>query len=100
MALYLLDALTTRECVPIKRGAKALIAKPGAPALCATKTDEACTQRRGSCQLVSDGYQTELLVCTALGVAWYLIFRPLVLRLQARPISDWRLRAQNSKKNG
>lgn len=43
--------------------------------------------------MVSDGYRTELLACTALGIAWLLLFRPVVLRLQATPINAWRLRS-------
>lgn len=100
VALYLLDSLTMRECISSKRGGKQLFAQAGMPALCRTKADEVCAKMQGSCQLVHDGYKTELLVCTALGVVWYILFRPLVLRLQSRPISDWRLRQQYVKKNG
>jgi hypothetical protein len=97
VALYALDNLTTRQCVS-NRGGRPIGAPWRGPApTCATKSDEVCTRLRGHCELVHDGYRTELLVCTALGCAWLLLFRPLVLRLQARPISDWRMRPDGAK---
>lgn len=96
-ALYFLDSLTERECISTRRRGRQLFAAKGKPPLCLTKSDGACAKLRGSCELVQDGYRTELLVCTALGAVWYLLFRPLVLKLQSRPVSDWRLRQHGAK---
>jgi hypothetical protein len=39
-----------------------------------------------------DGYYVQLLACTLLGVAWLAVFRPVLLRLEALPASEWCLK--------
>ena len=39
--------------------------------------------------VVLDGYIVQLLACTAVGVGWLLVFRPVLLRLQALGQGAW-----------
>ena len=41
------------------------------------------------CVVVLDGYVVQLLVCTVIGFGWLLLFKPVLLRLQALGQGAW-----------
>lgn len=86
-SLSFLDAATLRECRAPDSGAVLQGVRCGAEGGAAL-----CQSRGGACATTVDGYYVQLLACTLLGVAWLAVFRPVLLRLEALPSSDWCLK--------
>jgi hypothetical protein len=97
-SLALLDATTLRECRPPADDANATDAATSSLASlagirCGAEGGAAlCQARGGACATRVDGYYVQLAACTLLGVAWLALFRPVLLRLEALPPSEWCLK--------
>ncbi len=78
LVLLGLDALTARACV-------------GAEGACAGAAGAAaCKAAGGACATTADGYPRMAALSTAYCVAWWLLMRGVVARLQAAPAESWK----------
>ena len=101
-SLALLDSATLRECRPspspsLSKDAAAAGAALAASALagvrCGAEGGAAlCQAQGGACVTTVDGYYVQLAACTLLGMAWLAVFRPVLLKLEALPPSEWCLK--------
>jgi PAT family acetyl-CoA transporter-like MFS transporter 1 len=87
LSLAFLDALTSRSCASELNGAL-----PGVGGACASEAEAAaCGAAGGVCAVTRDGYDVQLAVCTALGLAWYVLLAQKTWELQRLPKSAWAL---------
>ena len=83
--MFLVDPLTTKTC------SKALTP----PNTCAgTEAAAACKAGGGECRVVSDGYYTLSIGCTALAILWYILMQSRVRRLRELAPEKWQVRAE------
>ncbi len=81
MSLALVDSLTTRVCSTDARNS---CLGPHAKAACEEIG-------RGHCDIVTDGYFVQVMLCTVFGIAWLLLCYRRVMDLQRMPVSAWRV---------
>ncbi|OQR98510.1 acetyl-coenzyme A transporter [Achlya hypogyna] len=80
LSLAFVDSLTTRLC-----------SVDAANACEDHHAKVACETRHGHCDILWDGYFTEVAVCTVLGIVWLLVFYRRLVDLQHLPVSAWRV---------
>lgn len=74
-------------------GGDALVRVPDRPCNRYGEADELCGDlgEEAQCLTVIDGYETMVVVCSALGALWYWLGAKRVLALQELPITAWRV---------
>ena len=104
LSLALLDVLTTREC---QSGTTELEKRGGASLQSSRRLDSAielssfscrssegkasCIASGGTCAILRDGYDVQLVICTALGLIWFALLWKKTFELQKLPKSSWAL---------
>jgi len=89
VALWLLDPLTSKSCsgTPLSND-------------CSNSAlEETCKAEGGLCLTLVDGYYVETVACVAIGFLWLLWGKQRILRLQAAPLSDWKIANRNGRKD-
>jgi PAT family acetyl-CoA transporter-like MFS transporter 1 len=91
LALWLVDPLTTKNCV----GGNSTSVNDCSD----SKLSELCTTNGGTCSTIRDGYYVEIFVCVLIGFAWYSWGRPTILRLQQLADSSWKVMINTNSRN-
>lgn len=99
--LKLVDSLTSATCVPPQSPPKDLaegITPITSAFSCALEADKhLCIAGGGACEVQRDGYYYVNVLCILIGVATFWAYiRPSALKLQALPLSAWRLSGRSS----
>eukprot|EP00088_Acartia_fossae_P033504 TRINITY_DN3429_c0_g2_i4.p1 TRINITY_DN3429_c0_g2~~TRINITY_DN3429_c0_g2_i4.p1 ORF type:complete len:529 (+),score=65.39 TRINITY_DN3429_c0_g2_i4:57-1643(+) len=95
LALWCVDTLTLAECKgQHSEGGVQLhgtcVGKEGA---------EQCHRMGGTCNVYSDGYYVEVVICVLIGCVWYLVWGSRTIkRLQDQPQESWRVVKQKHKR--
>jgi len=85
-SLYIMDYLTHKECTD-ELGHIILKAQKG---VCQASST-ACQDASGSCVVVTEGYYVQVVLCTAIGLVWLVLFKSTIQDLQRLPQRSWRL---------
>lgn len=96
VSLALLDPATKRECRPMLQ-TQGIDSTSAADALAGIRCGAAggptlCQSAGGACQVLVDGWYVQLVFTFFVGIAWLVVFRPVLLRLEALPTSAWCLK--------
>lgn len=59
-----------------------------------------CTANNGECIVTVNGYYTEVGLCIAIGLVWYIVFKKPIVNLQRSNLSDWLVKSRRSADTG
>jgi len=95
ISLMLLDDMTTVECIgPATTGeeeAQQQLVDWSNLACDAPDAHSPCTDSGGHCEIVRDGYYTQFVICTAIGILWLALLKNRTLKLQTLDSASWRI---------
>lgn len=95
VALWFLPKLTVASC----RAGQGLGETMHTLAIttCASDGGAACTAAGGLCHTHLDGFTVQTVACLAFGIAWVVLLRGMVSRVQALPFGDWMVTKQGKR---
>lgn len=85
-----MDQLTTRECLGGSNHTDIL--SIGSKTCSDAGERQACIDAGGECLIIQDGYYVETVICSVLGIIWFLVFYRRIMRLQNLKITQWRVK--------
>lgn len=98
LALWLLPKLTITQCINNRN--QGVMILPNNEVCSLLNDTSQCGHLDGKCQLFQDGYTSEMIVCTVLGVIWLVICYFPLSRLEHLPREAWIVSVnQNSHHN-
>ena len=94
VALWFLPKLTVASCVSqgLEQATRTL-----AVTTCASDGGAGCTAAGGACVTYLDGYTVQTVACVAFGIAWVVMLKGMVARVQALPFGDWMVTKQGKR---
>ncbi|CCI49234.1 hypothetical protein ABG067_000630 [Albugo candida] len=90
LSLAFVDQLTTRECLGGSNHTDIL--SIGSKTCSDAGERQACIDAGGECLIIQDGYYVETVICSVLGIIWFLVFYRRIMRLQNLKITQWRVK--------